>query len=99
MPCRRCLIALVALWLTSLPGCWDSRRITVPSMDPEQAGVEALATYDANGDGAIAGPELDKCPGLKEARRRIDSDDDGRLTATEIAALLRKYQQNALGLV
>ncbi len=55
MLCRR-VIALITLSLTGLPGCWDSRRISVPAMDPQAAGAEAVATYDADGDGALMRP-------------------------------------------
>jgi hypothetical protein len=99
MSCQHCVIAVVGLSLATQAGCWDSRRIAVPKMDPDQAGAEAITTYDADGDGALAGPELDKCPGLKAALRRVDADKDGRLTAEEIAGLLRGYQQNMVGLV
>src|SRR5687767_10692763 len=61
-------------------------RLAQPEMDPAAAGVEALREYDTDHDSAIAGAELEKCPGLKSGLPLIDKDGDGRLTAAEISA-------------
>lgn len=90
-------VVAAGLVLTSLVGCAD-RDLRVPPLDPDGAADQALAEYDADRDGAIAGPELDKCPGLKAGRRALDTNKDGRITADEIAARLRKYQEDQSGL-
>jgi hypothetical protein len=68
-------------------------------MDPEDAANQALLEYDADKDGAVAGPELDKCPGLKDGLARMDTNRDRRLTADEIAARLRQFQADRAGLL
>jgi len=80
-------------------GCSDrAERIPLPSLDPEGAAQRALSEFDSDRDGALAGKELDRCPGLKAALKSIDRDKDGRLTADEIAACIRNYQQKRIGL-
>ena len=39
--------------------------------------------YDTNGDGKVAGEELDKAPGLKAALPRMDSNGDNAVSADE----------------
>jgi hypothetical protein len=79
-------------------GCGRPYRIPVPSLDPEGAAQRALSEFDADRDGALAGKELDRCPGLKAGLAAIDRDKDGRLTAEEIAACLRNYQEMKVGI-
>jgi hypothetical protein len=52
-----------------------------PKIDPDRAGADAIAKYDANHDGCLSGAELDKCPALKQAMDRIDTEKDGKITA------------------
>jgi hypothetical protein len=69
-----------------------------PSLSPAEAGEAAIAQYDANRDGAIAGDELAKAPGLLGAQSVLDKDNDGRVTAAEIAARLEQYIKDGVGL-
>lgn len=84
------------LWACLVPlflaGC-DSgpARVPQPSLDPQASGEQALEEYDSNHDGAIAGPELENCPGLKAGLPVIDLDKDGRVTAAEIAGRVQAY--------
>jgi hypothetical protein len=74
-------------------GCTGAEpAIVPPDTDPVAAGAQAIRQYDANSDGAIAGPELDHCPGIKAGLSVIDKDNDQRVTAAEIEARLRAYQ-------
>ena len=57
-----------------------------PDLSPGEAGKAAIAQYDDNGDGRLDDEELEKCPALEEALERVDADNDGMLTAGEIAA-------------
>jgi hypothetical protein len=86
------------LFLACVGGCSD-RTVHVPSMDPEGAANRALRDYDADRDGALAGPELAKCPGLKDGLARMDTNKDGRLVADELAARLRQYEADKAGLL
>jgi hypothetical protein len=68
-------------------------------MDADAAARRALRDYDADKDGAIAGPELAKCPGLRDGLARIDTNKDRRITADELAARLRQYEADKAGLL
>jgi EF hand len=97
---RLSVAVLVGGTVVGLVGCFGSGapKIPLPSLDPSGAGDAALAEYDANRDGALAGDELEKCPGLKEGLKRIDANKDGRLTAEEIAQRIRQVQVQKAGL-
>jgi len=73
-------------------------RIALPGLDPVAAGQKALALFDANKDGAIAGDELNKCPGVKAALKFVDKNSDGRVTAEEITARLKHYEEHKVGI-
>jgi hypothetical protein len=94
--------ARLAPWLGAcllLPaaGCSES-RVAAPRLSPEEAGKQALAAYDANGDGVLDEAELEKCPALKSCLTILDTDGDGRLSADEIAARVAAYQESKIGL-
>ena len=60
---RLALAVTVLLGLTS--GCdRKPQRAEVPGHNPSSAASAAMAKYDANADGAIAGDELQKVPAL-----------------------------------
>jgi hypothetical protein len=80
-----------------LAGC-SERSFRAPSLDADGAARQALAEYDADKDGALAGPELEKCPGLKAGLRVLDTNKDGKINADELTARIRKYQTDNLGL-
>ena len=62
-----------------------------PEISPAEAGREAIAEYDASGDGKLDGTETRKCPSLWVARERIDGNGDGMLTADEITARINYW--------
>jgi hypothetical protein len=62
-------------------------------LSPREAANQALAEYDTNKDGALDARELEACPGLQSAMKRIDKNNDGRLTADEIADRITYHQQ------
>jgi hypothetical protein len=95
---RPALFVLVAAAFMVLTGCRP--RVSnhrIPLYDIEKSGQRAIAQLDSNGDGAIAGPELDKCPGLKAALDRVDPSGKGRITAEMIAARLDAWHESRLG--
>jgi hypothetical protein len=57
--------------------------------------VQAMARYDADGNGKLDAGELKKCPALAAGLARIDRDQDGLVTADEIAARIT-YWETAL---
>jgi hypothetical protein len=72
--------------------------VPVPPLDPQAVAQQALEQYDTNKDGAIAGAELDACPGLKSSLEVIDTNKDGRITADEIAARITQYKEDKAAL-
>jgi hypothetical protein len=91
------------LWLSSLAvfiGCSSTpSRVHPVQVDSSAASSAAIEMYDKDGDGAIAGKELDAVPGIKKHVDRYDSDGDGRVTRDEIAARLDSWANNKLALM
>jgi hypothetical protein len=69
-----------------------------PSIDPTSAGRQAMEQYDTNGDGKVAGDELEKAPALKAALPRLDTDQDGGVTADEVAARVNAWKAMQSGM-
>jgi hypothetical protein len=70
-------------------GC--SGGLSMPALAPAEAGKQALAEYDKNGDGLLDAKELEACPALKKSLKTIDANGDGRLSAEEIADRVQSY--------
>lgn len=85
---------LYAFSVSCLAGCFGEPRLQPPRVDVKAAGAAVLSEFDSSGDGAVAGPELDHAPSLKNTQSLVDSDKDGKLTADEIAARLALYHQS-----
>lgn len=89
------LVALVAL---GVGGCtWGTKRFEPPSISASGAASEAIKLYDTDGDGFLAGAELDKVPGLKAAIETVDTDKDGKVSAEEIAARITAWKASKIG--
>jgi hypothetical protein len=80
-------------------GCWryHEGHPNGPQVDAEAAGRAAFAEYDTNGDGKIAGAELDRCPGVRAAIAQIDPSGKREATSTTIAARIQTWQKSRLG--
>ncbi len=89
---------VAALWAAA--GCGGRPpRVQPASIDPAAAAREALAAYDADGDGTLSAAELKNCPGLLKSVSRFDANGDGRVAAEEIAARIRAWQGHRVGLM
>ncbi len=53
--------------------------------------------FDKDGDGALSGKELDKCPGLKAALPRLGADKTGAVTAEMIDARIKAWRASVVG--
>ena len=69
-----------------------------PSISPSSAGKLAMEQYDTNGDGKVAGDELEKAPSLKAALPRLDTDGDGGVSADEVAARVKVWKDMESGM-
>ncbi len=82
-----------------LAGCSSGpTALVAPSIDGGDAGDAALEMFDKDGDGFIAGAELDAAPGIKNAIETIDLDKDGRVTADEISQRVDAWAATGTGL-
>jgi hypothetical protein len=88
--------ALVAILLTSCHR--GPAAVHQPSIDPDDAGSQAMEMYDTNRDGQVAGDELAKAPGINAAVARLDTNGDKGVSADEVAERVRVWQKMGHGL-
>jgi hypothetical protein len=74
-------------------GCSGGSSRAGVQVSPKDAANQAMAEYDTNKDGVLDAKELEACPGLLMALKRVDKNGDGRLTADEIADRIAFFQQ------
>jgi hypothetical protein len=85
-----------------MAGCQrDATSVHVaPSVgNPKTIGAQAIAKYDANGDGFLAGDELKAFPGLLWDSSKFDRDGDSRVSSKEIADRVSQWLDQGVGLV
>lgn len=84
---------LLAPWMLALAGCGGGpERIEPPAIDAGAAGSQAVELYDKNGDGAVAGDELEAASPLKACLATLDADSDGNVTAAEVTRRVETWQ-------
>lgn len=89
--CRVALVSAIAYWMVAAGCSRFPDPPEAPDLSPASAAAKAIEQYDANGDGKLSGGELNKCPPLKVAAGRIDTDKDGALSAGEIEARIKSW--------
>ena len=77
---------------------YGTATVKQPGIDASGAGSGAMETYDTNGDGKVAGDELEKAPALKVALPRLDTDKDGGVSADEVAARVNAWKAMSTGM-
>ena len=89
-----CISLCVAGLLLIAAGCCSRvpKGPDRPAFDPASSGQQAIATYDENGDGKLAGEELVACPALEMALTRVDKNSDSAISADEIAERINYFQ-------
>lgn len=88
---------LIAGCLFFANGC--ERALERPDFDPAQSGADAITAYDTDGDGKLSEEEIETCPGLVEAAPRVDADNDGFITAEEIADRVEYYRTASVAVI
>src|SRR5262249_43996123 len=74
-------------------------RVQPPSISASGAASKAMSLYDKDGDGFIAGAELEAVPGIKAAMSTIDANNDGKVSAEEIADRIKAWQATRYGII
>jgi hypothetical protein len=93
-------VAIAMLMLVVCSSCSRGPTpITQPGIDASSAGSEAMKTYDADGDGKVAGEELEKAPSLKAALPRLDANKDRGVSAEEVAARIGTWKNTAAPMI
>ena len=91
------LIVCVAMFISC--SCSDKpSRVHPPSIDAYAAGKAAMDQYDKNQDGKVAGEELQAAPSLRASLQKIDKDGDLAVSADEITARIKEWQEKKVGL-
>jgi EF hand len=97
MEMSRCSIpttlALASLCLATTVSCnRGPATIKQPTINASSAGKLAMEQYDKDGDGKVAGAELDRAPGLKAALKNLDTNGDGGVSADEVTARVNAWK-------
>jgi hypothetical protein len=58
-----------------------------------------MELYDKNGDGKVAGDELEAAPALKASMKTLDTDGDKAVSADEVAARVKSWAASQTGLM
>jgi hypothetical protein len=97
----RQVFSLIVISLTSLTFAACSSgpaRVNQPYISASGAGDAAMDQYDTDGDGVVAGDELENAPGLKAALLRLDTDGDKAVSADEVAERVNAWKEMHTGL-
>lgn len=94
---RRSLTTLLIVFLGGCSG--GPSAIPLPSFDADEAAEQAMALYDTNGDGYVAGDELGNAAGLKAAIKNLDTDKDEKISPEEIAERVRVWDRSEIGMM
>lgn len=92
--CMTHLPAGMTLFLVcALMGCSHLPAAPVrPALNPDEASELALEKCDTDGDSQLNKTEAEQSPGLTSAFDRIDKDQNGELSAEELAERIRYYK-------
>jgi hypothetical protein len=97
---RLCAVAGLFVSLAALAGCSQrASRISPVDIDASSASSEAIELYDKNGDGALAGDELNAVPGIKKYLDKYDRDSDQHVTRDEIATRIGDWSGQKMALM
>ncbi len=101
MNCRKSFAIVAVVW--SLVGMLGCNRFPPapqwPRIDAKLAGRQAIETFDTNGDGLLSEVELTDVPSLAGARKRLDANADGQISADEITARIDEWLNSGTTLV
>lgn len=86
----------LAIW-GCVSGCSRGpARIYPPNVDAQQAGEDAVAQLDQDGDGLLSAEELTSSPGIYDKRTAYDKNNDGSVSAAEITQRIGELSRNGM---
>jgi hypothetical protein len=98
-PASKGSLLLIAMLSAPLASCrYGPSPVKQPAIDATGAGKLAMEMYDKNGDGKVAGDELENAPGLKAALPRLDTNGDGGVSAEEVTARVNAWKEMRTGM-
>ena len=89
---------MVCAFITIICSACGPPRVKLPPLDPADAGRQAMATFDTDGDGSLSNGELTQCPGLSSSMATVDKDKDGQVTEAEIRERLEEHRATGVAL-
>ena len=95
-------VSVLGILLTTLAsgGCSNQpAALPTPTYNPSGSAAKAMEMYDADGDGFVAGDELENAPGLKAALKNLDKDGDGKVSESEIVERVQKWKRTTIAAV
>ena len=87
-----------------LSGCdRKPERAEVPQLDPAAIAAGAMGAYDTNGDGSVAGEELEKAASITDHPdlpvKLIDKNGDGSISKEEIESRVQQWIDSKVGIM
>ena len=82
---------MLATLVILVAGCrYQLPALKPPKFDKEAASAAAMEQYDSNADGKIDKTELKSAPGISFSLDRIDTNENGEVTADEISDMIQE---------
>ena len=92
------LASLAFISLIALGGCSRGpAAVHVPDVDPAEASVQAMETYDTDHDGSLSDNELAACPGILLHKQLYDKDGNGSVSQKEVEEQLTELLASKIG--
>jgi hypothetical protein len=96
---HRLIACCLALALLASCGCFGQSRVATAKLDPKAIAERAISAYDKDGDHKLGPTELAAWPAMHSTRERNDKNSDGFVTADELEARVRQWQEAKIGLM
>jgi hypothetical protein len=90
--------AILAVGCAVMTGCFQGGPPRIyPDKPDSHAGDRAMELYDTNKDGFLDAKELEAVPGLRAAIKKVDTNNDGKISAAEISVRIQSWADSNIG--